>query len=173
MLLLLKQERHTFVTTMFDYYGMPKSWPGRVAAKRAVFINKARIVEDAIRSDIAKGMGRFFDSQRFIPYVQMHEFEALLFSQPRTVCEVLRSPETEPLVEGIRAEFATPEEIDDGPQSAPSKRLLDLFSDYRKRFHGLIAAERIGIERLQSECPHFADWSRRLERLAEGEAGES
>jgi hypothetical protein len=87
----------------------------------------------------------------------MHEFEALVFSHPPTICEVLRSPESEEDVQAIRDEFSTPEEINDDPNTAPSKRLLNLFAEYRKRLHGLIAARRIGVETMLSECPHFAE----------------
>jgi hypothetical protein len=169
MLLLLKQEKETVVTTMFDFYGMPDSWPGRSQAKKAAFPKKARTVEEAVRKDIATELGSSFDESRFIPYVQMHEFEALLFSHPPTICEVLLSPDSEEAMQQIRADFSTPEEINDGANTAPSKRLLNLFAEYRKRLHGLIAAKRIGVETMQAECPHFAEWLSTLEALGSRE----
>lgn len=165
VLLLLKQEETTFITTMFDFYGMPDSWPGRAKARKAAFSDKAHIVEEAFRKDIIDELGSSFDQNRFIPYVQMHEFEALLFSHPPTICEVLRAPDSEDDVQAVRDKFSTPEEINDNPNTAPSRRLIDLFADYRKRLHGLIAANRIGIETMLAECPHFAEWLSTLKAL--------
>ncbi len=165
ILLLLKQETITVITTMFDFYGMPDSWPGRLSAKESVFSQKPIIVEKSIKDDVTRELGRSFDGRRFLPYVQMHEFESLLFSDPSTICKVLRSPNYESQVQNIRNAFASPEEINDNITTAPSKRLLTLFSDYRKRIHGLIAAERIGIEKMRKECTHFAEWLNKLEML--------
>lgn len=169
ILLLLKQESRTVVTTIFDFYGMPRSWPGRSAARRMRFTRKADHVEKAIKDDLLGELGDSVDSGRFVPYVQMHEFESLLFSHPPTICQVLRSPEHESEVQQIRDGFSSPEEINDGSDTAPSKRLLGIFCDYRKRLHGLIAATRIGIEIMRTECPHFAGWLRTLESLGSGD----
>ena len=109
-------------------------------------------------------LGTSFDEIRFHPYIQMHEFEALLFSQPATICAVLRSPASVGAIQAIRDEFQDPEQIND--DSAPSKRLQNLFADYRKRTHGLIAAQRMGIEVMRKNCPHFAEWLSLLESLA-------
>jgi len=80
LLLILKQDTSVFCTTMFDYYGMPHSWPGRETAG-----GRAEVIEQAILNDICGEMGRGFNQARFIPYVQMHEFEALLFSEWRPI----------------------------------------------------------------------------------------
>src|ERR1700680_1523762 len=67
---LLKQETSTLVTTMFDFYGMPFSWPGRKEASKVHHDKKASIVERALLEDIAKGPGKKFDRKRFVPYIQ-------------------------------------------------------------------------------------------------------
>jgi len=168
MLLLLRQEKGTAITTMFDFYAMPDSWPGRSTAGSIPFANRAPTVENALKQDIVSEMGGTFDEARFLPYVQMHEFEALLFSQPSVICEVLRCPEKLAECQQIRSKFSSPEEINDSPQTAPSKRLATLSSStrYRKRTSGLIAAQRIGIEPMISECPHFFEWLNTLCSLA-------
>ena len=163
LLALLRQEADTVVTTMFDFYALPSSWPGRVEAQEAAFSKKAEIVEAAVMEDVSSSLGASFDRSRFCPYIQMHEFEALLFSQPTTICAVLRSTGSEREIQSIRDSVQTPEEINDNPTTAPSKRLLDIFADYRKRLHGLIAAQRIGIDVMRKECPHFARWVEILE----------
>ena len=63
--------------------------------------------------------------------------------------------------------FRNPEEINDNSETAPSKRLLKVFANYRKLFHGLIAAKRIGIDAMRKECPHFAQWVEVLESLGQ------
>jgi hypothetical protein len=168
VLALLKQEANTVVTTMFDFYALPDSWPGRAEAKAALSARKAAIVETAVKDDISSELGASFDKNRFYPYIQMHEFEALLFSEPATICAVLRSGESEKEVESIRTSFQNPEEINDNYETAPSKRLSKVFADYQKRLHGLIAAQRIGIGAMRRECPHFAGWVGVLESLGQG-----
>jgi len=78
----LKQDRSAF------YYAMPTSWPGREAAE-----GSPEAIEQAILADICAALGEGFDPARFIPYVQMHEFEALLFSAPKLLADGLQSVE--------------------------------------------------------------------------------
>jgi len=162
---LLKQERGTVITSMFDFYGMPLSWPGRSAANRMRHERKASTVEEAIVRDIAKTLGGGFDARRLIPYIQMHEFEALLFSQPAALSHVMRKPDAEEDLQKVREEFNSPEEIDDNPHTAPSKRIERLFPFYQKTLHGILALKRISIEIMRAECPHFDDWLGKLEHL--------
>ena len=166
ILVVRKSDPSVIVTTMFDFYGMPASWPGRSQAGQAPHSHKAQLVEKSLRDDISQTMGDSFNTSRFIPYIQLHEFEALLFSGPATVCKVLRAPEKVERIQKVREAFVTPEEINDSPTTAPSKRLESLFADYRKRLHGLIAASRIGIQQMRKECPHFDAWVKTLEELA-------
>lgn len=164
----LRQDTGRLVTTMVDYYGLPqsgnKTWPGRKAAGGIVFEQKAKTVEDALLADISQEMGGAFNADRFIPYVMMHEFEAMLFSD----CEgfgrgIGREDLVQPL-QTIRDQFANPEEIDDSPHTAPSKRIEHLMPDYQKPLMGNLAALEIGIHAIRRECPHFGDWLERLER---------
>ena len=80
----LRRDREAVATTMVDYYGLPASgrgaWPGRGKAAGQGACAKAAAVEEALAGDIACEMGGGFDRRRFLPYVAMHEFEALLFS---------------------------------------------------------------------------------------------
>ena len=166
---LLKQDANRHVTTMFDYYGMPRSWPGREAAQVRPHAEKANVVEKAIRDGIAASSANDPARIRFIPYVQMHEFEALLFSDPELLGDVVsRDTHLRPLtrqIERIADAFRTPEEIDDDPSKAPAKRIRALAPHYQKVTDGNIAARRIGLHKMRQECPHFAGWLRRLEAL--------
>ncbi len=173
MLSLLKQESDTYVTTMFDFYGMPDEWPGRIRAKRLTHHNKAPHVERAIREKVLAELGADIDERRLFPYIQMHEFEALLFSEPAALSHVMREPDMAEDLQSIRDEFDTPEEINDNPTTAPSKRIGRLFHNYRKPFHGLLASRRITIELMRKECPHFDEWVAAMEELGtEAEDGE-
>ena len=155
---------------MFDYYGLPGDWPGRQAAPALPYAGRANAVEQAIRDRIAAASGD--DPRiRFIPYVQMHEFEALLFSDPEILANVIsrepRSRHMEGDLKRIADAFGTPEEINDGLMTAPSKRILALAPDYQKITDGNIAVARIGIQKMRESCPHFGGWVSRLEALSQ------
>lgn len=162
---LLKQETETIITSMFDFYGMPASWPGRQEAQRVRHDQKPREVEAAIKEDIAGEFEGAFDTRRLMPYVQMYEYEALLFSKPSALSDVLRSPCLESDLQEIRDEFDTPEEINDGHNTAPSKRIQALYRFYRKPLHGVLAAQQITVDVMRVHCPHFNDWVTEMESL--------
>lgn len=123
-------------------------------------------IEAQIGEDIARSMGPSFRSERFIPYVQMYEFEALLFADTSVLAETLQRPDLERRFDQIVSSCGSPEEIDDDPKTAPSKRISLLARRFNKVRHGSIAAVRTGIETIRSECPHFSQWLERLEGLA-------
>lgn len=108
---------------------------------------------------------------RFIPHVQVHEFEALVFVDLDRLPGVFPDNEARGAVEALRAEVRglAPEEIDEGEHTAPSKRLIRAIPQYKdlKASIGPTIAHRIGITRLRAACPHFSSWIARLEGLAE------
>ena len=166
ILATLRQDAEVYCTTMFDYYGLPVDWPGQSRARRARSSQtKASAIEEAILSDVQQAQGRTFKPARFVPYIQMHEFEALLFSDPRVFAESLQRPGLRASLESIVTECVEPEEIDDDPRTAPSKRLRALVNGYQKVVHGIIAAKRIGLTTMRVQCPHFAKWLEALEHL--------
>ena len=159
----LKEDASCLFTTMVDYYGMPqegeKAWPGRAEANRKDFPSKAVTVQDALRADI----GKDFDSTRFKPYVIMHEFEGLLFSDCNRFAEGIGQPTLAPQFQAIRKQFNTPEEINDLPVTAPSKRVKALFPYYQKPLFGRLAVLKIGLNTIRAECLHFRQWLEYLE----------
>jgi hypothetical protein len=166
-LTVLKQQTHPFCTTMFDYYAMPNSWPNREAANQRPFTEKAVAIEEAILADIAGELGTGFSRVRFIPYVQMHEFEALLFSDPKRLADGLELAD-DAAVRGIREQFHSPEEIDDGQHTAPSKRIMGLNAKYSKVTHGILISQNIGLNTMRAQCSHFNGWIEKLEAVAQG-----
>ena len=98
------------------------------------------------------------------PYVQVHEFEGLLFSDVDAFESVFPGGSIAGL-SSVRAQFRTPEDINDNENTAPSKRIGSLIQEYRKALHGPMLAEVIGLESMRRECPRFDAWLRRLESL--------
>jgi Domain of unknown function (DUF4276) len=164
----LKGDSGAIATTMVDYYGLPDAWPGRVKARSALLPDKPKIIENAIHGDLSSKMGSDFDSSRFIPFVVMHEFEGLLFSDCRAFARAISHNRLKTALQEIRNRFATPEEIDESPQNAPSRRVGALISNYEKPFHGTLAALEIGLDAMRNQCPHFRCWLTQLERRIAG-----
>ena len=165
----LREDPTGISTTMVDYYGMPqtgsRAWPGRAQAINLAFPKNAESIENALATDVCEQMGTDFNPDRFVPYVMMHEFEAMLFSDCERFAEGIGEPRLAPKFRAIRNNFATPEEIDDSPQTAPSKRVQSLVPGYEKPLWGTMASLEIGLEAIRSECPHFHSWLDRLEGI--------
>jgi hypothetical protein len=103
---------------------------------------------------------------RLLPYIQLHEYEGLLFSDPPVFATAINQPRLADTFQAIRDGFATPEDINDDPTNAPSKRVIAAYRSYRKVLHGTIAAGEIGIGAMRRECAHFRERLERLESLA-------
>lgn len=152
-----KEDSDAYVTTMLDVYGLPKDFPGKAEAlKLADISDRVQSLEVAFSEDIAQ--------KRFIPNLLMHEFEALLFSVPSAFTEWFGENAAQKLQEE-RHGFATPEHIDDDPETAPSKRILRLCPGYQKPLHGSLIALSIGLDSIRKECNHFNQWIEKLEEL--------
>lgn len=165
----LKEDPECLATTMVDYYGLPrtgdKAWPGRERAAGLPFPQKALTVEQNLRSDLTTVMGAGFNPNRFIPFVIMHEFEGLLFSDCGAFSRGIGKPGLQANFQAISDEFSTPEEINDSSLTAPSKRVLELIPNYQKPLLGVLAVIEIGLDAIRAKCPHFNDWLTRLERV--------
>ena len=141
------------VTSLVDFYGFRD--------KGSKLHNE---LVEAIRIRISQ-----FDETSVLPYVQLHEFEGLLFSSVEAFGQILpNAPIAE--LKSIRSAFATPEEINDHPDTAPSKRIEALIPRYRKALHGPLVTLKIGLGTMRRECPRFDTWLGALEALGESEA---
>ena len=165
----LKEDTGSVSSTMVDYYGMPNDWPGRANPFTAAMSvsDRAEEIEDALLQDVSNEMGTDFNPNRFIPYVMMHEFEAMLFSDCERFAYAVGRPDLGGRFQDIRDRFESPEEIDDSPFTAPAKRIESLIPGYerQKAVRGAAAALEIGIDAIRGECPHFREWLGRLERM--------
>jgi hypothetical protein len=151
------------VSTMIDMYrfprnlpGFPDPWPGNTPER-----------VDKLSAAFAAAIGDY----RFHPGLMVHEFEALLFSDPDKLVDVVelddrKVGESKRSLQDIRRSFKSPEDIDDGPETAPSKRIVGVLGRYDKALHGPRVASAIGLSNLRAACPYFNQWLERLEQVA-------
>jgi len=148
-------------TTMFDFYRLPDDFPGFEDAKQKRDpYKKIEVIEEKFTDDIA--------SHRFFPYLQLHEYEALLFSDLDKFHHYYVDHKSQLVklkqdVSGI----TNPELINDNPETAPSKRIVKYLPSYEgeKPSAGPIIAEHIGLQKIRSKCQHFNAWVSLLESL--------
>lgn len=162
----LRQDPGCISTTMVDFYGLPQEgagqWPGR-ATTASIHADKALHMEGALLNDLINSFGNEVDFRRFIPFVVMHEFEGLLFSDCAAFARGIARIDLERDFQQIRNTFATPEDINDSPASCPSRRVENLVPGYEKPLLGTLAALEIGLKQIRANCPHFAYWMQQLE----------
>jgi hypothetical protein len=160
----LSQEKamDVFFTTMIDLYAISSSFPRMDEAEKLRHLPIARVefLEKAFAEDVG--------DPRFVPHIQLHEFEAYLFCDPGQLGFFYDSHEKEiRALQEIADAHNSPELIDDGLHSAPSKRIISQIPDYEsaKSVVGPQVAELIGLPTIRAKCPHFHAWISRLESL--------
>lgn len=148
-----RKERDVCFTTLIDLYGLPAEFPGKADLTRNP--NDPRAYATALE----RAFGTDIDDIRFIPHLQLHEYEAMLFADPEAFRWVDNCDNTIAQLHQIAAAFPTPEHIDDGLPTAPSKRIIDLLPRYAdlKVTAGPDIAALIGLDAIRGKCPHFAD----------------
>ena len=162
--------RQVYVSMLFDYFRMPSNWPGRADSPNRSMATRGDHIQESIAADIVAAMGGSFNPALFIPYVQMHEFEALVFAKPEILKEEFpdRIQEVDDLMRDVGR--TPPEEINDGPTTAPGKRIIGRIPAYGKRKASAAAnvLESIGLDAIRRACPRFDGWVSTLEQLVEG-----
>jgi hypothetical protein len=158
----LSEDSEAYLTTFFDFYGLTHDFPGyQQALSKKTIAEKLSCLQDAFSQDV--------DNIRLIPYVQLHEFEALLYSNPSIFDETMQiysfNSKLNQLNE-ISNAYASPEEINNNPNTAPSKRVLNLYKGYEKITHGCDAAELMGLSSMREKCELFNQWLKTLEALS-------
>ncbi len=163
--LLLRDSSAALVTTMLDYQGLGSDFPGREQPEGGTPSARVQFVQTAMLVDV--------NAKRYLPFLALHEFEALLFVKPKVIADVLRQPALAKPLQEIRDQYSTPEDINDSAASSPSARIELACKEvcgsprvFQKRTHGPITAARIGLKQIRKECPHFNDWMNKLEALA-------
>ena len=164
ILRFLTQEKGTdvFFTTMIDLYGIHSDFPGLNEAESLRHLPEKRV--EFLEQRFAQDIG----DQRFIPYIQLHEYEAYLFADPTCFSYFYNLHASEIVaLQTIASSKDSPELINDGQQTAPSKRIIKHLPDYEysKSVVGPQVAELIGLDMIRSKCPHFSSWLSKLEGL--------
>jgi len=155
----LLHDSGALVSTILDYYGLPADFPGMTTRPNAA--PRARV--DHVERRIHEELG---SPTNFVPFLALHEFEAWLFASPDELPRTMIQPDRRDAFAAIRGSVDTPENINEGVWSAPSKRIHTIFPSYRKLLHGPPTAERIGLASIRAQCPHFDAWLQRLEAFA-------
>lgn len=162
ILRLINGDRALIVTSMFDFYALPRNFPDYKKIDNIQDpYEKIKFLEKSFAEDIA--------SDRFLPYIQLHEIEALFFANIQVTHDVLsvNNPNSSlNALEKILRNCPNPEFIDDGPSSSPSKRIKSIYPDYQKSVDGLNILQRIGLAQIREKCEHFNTWITSLESLA-------
>lgn len=161
----LKHDTSVYVTLLIDYYGLYEKfeYPGWYDSLTIVDKNeRMTFLEKEMLDDIDQSY-----RNRFIPYIQVHEFEGLLFCNKEVFDESFDADEFldyEFLDETINS-FANPEMINNSKETAPSKRLEKIIAGYNKTVHGPLLTEEIGISNIMAKCPRFKFWIETLSKI--------
>ena len=148
------------VTSIVDFYG----FRGKGGASREE-------LEKRIHDQVDRNIGRSYDQSRVFPYVQQYEFEGLLFADVTVFGKFLdHPPDLVEKLRAIRSKFETPEDINDGVTTHPSRRIEDLMPTYQKPVDGPLLAGRMGLSTIRAECPRFNQWVTRMEALDQRQA---
>ena len=152
-----------FFTTMIDLYALHPNFPGFEAAEHYRHDPYRRV--DALEKEWSAETG----DRRFIPFIQLHEFEAYLFCDLFQLSSFVDNANSRiTRLSQQTNNVGSPELINDGQHTSPSKRIIAHIPEFDalKPTAGPQIAERIGIERIRSLCPHFSAWIHRLEHLS-------
>lgn len=145
------------VTTLIDYYNLPQTFPGMDDRPEGSCYDRVRHLETALARDV--------NHPRFLPFLTLHEFEALLFAGPDKIDGAFPDSRQAGKLGQEAARFASPEEINEGNTTHPAARILRTYDSYAKPLHGPLIAQRIGLDTIRSKCAHFREWMDRLESI--------
>lgn len=164
----MDHKEDSYFTTMVDYYGLPKEFPGYPATGTVVAPRVAvQGIETQFGSDIASIFRSLNVAGHFVPNVMCHEFESLIFSDLSQLS--FWYPNHENGIASLSSQLAQagndPELLNSSKQTAPSKRILAQIGEYDKVTAGALVAMSIGLPVLRQRCSHFDAWISRLEAL--------
>ena len=154
-----------YFTTMIDLYALHRDFPGRGEADSLRNNPYARV------ASLEQSWSKETNDCRFIPFIQLHEFEAYLYTETAKFTEFFdKASRGIEELQRVADSASSPELIDDGQHTAPSKRIKAQFPTYKrlKATVGPQMAKFIGLQKIREACPHFKAWIRRLEQLETG-----
>lgn len=161
----LRVDLQAIVTTFIDYYGLYSKYNFPLWNEAEQQPNKNKRMEI-----LERGMLESIDDAirfRFIPYLQLHEFEGLLFNEISIFYEQIPKYELVGIDELTQTfkQYSNPEMINNNKGTSPSQRLKRIIHGYNKIVHGIILAEAIGLEKIKAKSPRFNDWIIKLINL--------
>ncbi|MFT6961794.1 MAG: hypothetical protein ACJAWV_001516 [Flammeovirgaceae bacterium] len=157
---IMNYQNAPFITSFIDYYGInsEKKMPGYKDCQK-----KANAQEriTCLEAKLQEAVQQINEYRFFIPYIQLHEFEALLFSDSEGFA--YEAEGIKQVVATVASDFKTPEDINDSYETAPSKRLEEIYRSHKEKFSkvadGNDIAEEIGIGKMMEQCPRFRMWA--------------
>jgi hypothetical protein len=151
-------ESNILITTLVDYYALPKDFPEFKKSLSIIDKNeRLTFLERSIKEDIEKSQNQTFENLQ--PYIQLHEFEALIFSSMIGIEALFTCSQADFVaLNKIFNQYSNPEEINENKLTAPSKRLLMHIKGYDKIIDGVMIIDEIGIETVLAKCPRFSEW---------------
>ncbi|MDN5201845.1 DUF4276 family protein [Fulvivirgaceae bacterium BMA10] len=150
---LINSTPNGMVSTFLDYYGLPSVFPNY--SDRVEFaepLKRVKFLENSLKEYLSS-------PKNFLPYIQLHEFEAFLFAHPKGFEQNLERNEAN--LDGLKEiinSHQNPEDINEGTDTSPSKRILSHYPGYDKVLEGNMMLNDIGLETLLEKCPHFNEW---------------
>ena len=156
-------ESDVVVSMMIDFYRLPSDTPGfSESTEVQTHKEQADLLEARMKEDLENSQNQRFDN--FIPYIQLHEFEALVFASINGITDLFERNEMnyDGLIDVIR-QYPNPEDINNLPDTAPSVRLKKLIYGYNKVVDGINIITTAGMSILLEKCPRFKDWVERME----------
>lgn len=147
--LLNSQKQDVVVSMLVDFFRCPEIPDKEKWSAKASHMEQVKAMEQCIKEDI--------NDARFIPYIQLHEFEALLFASNKGF-EIYFNKEESAATQSIIAQYENPEDINTTPEGAPSKRILSIKNDYDKVLEGNLIALETGFPAIMEKCPRFRAW---------------
>lgn len=155
-------DNDVFITTFIDYYGMydHHNFPDwAVAEAEPNKSSRMNILETGMKNDVNPAI-------KFIPYVQLHEFEGLVFSDHAAFVNYYDPADADyTALQTICTNYPNPEDINNSKATAPSKRLLNHIPRYLKKIDGIDLLKQIGLQGVRNKCPRFNDWITALEAI--------
>jgi Domain of unknown function (DUF4276) len=153
--MLLRDSSITLLTTLLDYYAFPDDAPGMADRPHGSPYDRIGHVERALTGAVG--------GRRFLPHLVLHETEAWVLAGCDLLGELMADPVGAAALAGVVRHANGLELVDDGPSTAPSKRILDRYPRYRKTIDGPLVIADLGPDRIRQSCPHADQWFTAIE----------
>ena len=144
----------TFITTLLDFFRLPNDFPNYTT-------DKTKVTE--IEQGLTATMTDIVSHNRFLPYIQLHEVEALMFIKVEGFELLIKEDRQRQELQNIIAQYPNPEDINGGSATAPSKRLEKIFPEYQKVFYSGLVFDELSIDEIRNKCHRFNSWLNNIE----------